>query len=100
MYDKASNLLRKSITLDPENSAEACNYLGYMWAEHNMNLEEAELIIRHALQSEPGNESFMVSLGWRDYRSAKVVPACSDLLRTGRTYDRVDPRGFEQCADH
>src|SRR5438034_8345046 len=39
LYDKAADLLRKSIALDPENSAEACNYLGYIWADHNMNLE-------------------------------------------------------------
>jgi Tetratricopeptide repeat. len=32
LYNKAADLLRKSIALDPENSAEACNYLGYMWA--------------------------------------------------------------------
>jgi tetratricopeptide (TPR) repeat protein len=31
LYEKAADLLRKSIALDPVNSAEACNYLGYMW---------------------------------------------------------------------
>src|SRR5438046_6895955 len=36
LYQKAADLLRKSIALDPANSAEACNYLGYMWADHNM----------------------------------------------------------------
>src|SRR5204862_5772800 len=28
LYEKAADLLRKSIALDPANSAEACNYLG------------------------------------------------------------------------
>src|SRR6266700_2136147 len=42
LYEKAADLLRKSIALDPANAAEAYNYLGYMWADHNMNLDEAE----------------------------------------------------------
>src|SRR5436305_5404882 len=46
LYEKAADLLRKSIELDPANAAEACNYLGYMWADHNMNLDEAEAMIR------------------------------------------------------
>src|SRR4029079_16121984 len=57
LYDKAADLLRKSIALDPDNSAETFNYLGYMWADHNMNLHEAETMIRRALQSEPNNAS-------------------------------------------
>ena len=72
LYDKAADLLRKSIALDPENSAEACNYLGYMWADHNMNLEEAELMIRRALQSEPNNASYLDSLGWVEFRKGSV----------------------------
>ena len=61
LYDKAADLLRKSIALDPDNSAETFNYLGYMWADHNMNLDEAETMIRRALQSEPNNASYLDS---------------------------------------
>src|SRR2546430_1993386 len=57
LYQKAADLLRKSIALDPANSAEACNYLGYMWADHNMNLDEAETMINRALEIEPNNAS-------------------------------------------
>ena len=88
LYDKASNLLRKSITLDPENSAEACNYLGYMLADHNMNLEEAELMIRRAFQSAPGNASYLDSLGWVDFLMGKFDQALSDLLLSSKTSAR------------
>src|SRR6184192_1331837 len=81
LYDKAADLLRKSIALDPENSAEACNYLGYIWADHNMNLEEAETMIRRALQSEPSNASYLDSLGWVEFRKGQFDQALSDLLR-------------------
>jgi len=41
----------------------ACNYLGYMWADHNMNLDEAETMINRALEMEPNNASYLDSLG-------------------------------------
>ena len=81
LYDKAADLLRKSIALDPENSAEASNYLGYMWADHNMNLDEAETMIRRALQSEPNNASYLDSLGWVEFRKGQFDRALDNLLQ-------------------
>src|SRR5881394_2362249 len=99
LYDKAADLLRKSITLDPANSAEACNYLGYMWADHNMNLDEAELMIRRALESEPNNASYLDSLGWVEFRKGKFVQALSDLQRAAKTAEHEDPVVFEHIGD-
>jgi tetratricopeptide (TPR) repeat protein len=99
LYDKAANLLRKSIALDPESSAEACNYLGYMWADHNMNLDEAELMIRRALESEPGNASYLDSLGWVEFRKGKFDQALNDLLRAAKSSEREDPVVFEHIGD-
>jgi tetratricopeptide (TPR) repeat protein len=99
LYNKAADLLRKSIALDPENSAEACNYLGYMWADHNMNLEEAETMIRRALQSEPNNASYLDSLGWVEFRKGQFDRALDDLLRASKTAQRDDPVVFEHIGD-
>ena len=99
LYNKAADLLRKSIALDPENSAEACNYLGYMWADHNMNLEEAETMIRRALQSEPNNASYLDSLGWAEFRKGQFDRALDDLLRAAKTAEREDPVVFEHIGD-
>jgi tetratricopeptide (TPR) repeat protein len=99
LYDKAADLLRKSIALDPENSAEACNYLGYMWADHNMNLDEAEAMIRRALQSEPNNASYLDSLGWVEFRKSQFDRALDDLLRAAKTAEREDPVVFEHIGD-
>src|SRR5213075_98480 len=68
LYEKAADLLRKSIALDPANSADACNYLGYIWADHNMILDEAETMIRRAIEAEPNNASYLDSLGWVEFR--------------------------------
>src|SRR6266576_592199 len=99
LYNKAADLLRKSIALDPENSAEACNYLGYMWADHNMNLEEAETMIRRALQSEPNNASYIDSIGWVEFRKGQFDRALDDLLRAAKTAEREDPVVFEHIGD-
>ncbi len=72
LYDKAADLLRKSIALDPANAAEAYNYIGFMWAEHNLHLDEAEDMIGRALQLDPNNGAYLDSLGWVYYRKGKV----------------------------
>src|SRR5256885_11792426 len=99
LYDKAADLLRKSIALDPANAAEACNYIGYMWADHNMNLDEAEAMIRRALESEPNNASYMDSLGWVEFRKGKFDQALNDLLRAAKTVEHDDPVVFEHIGD-
>ncbi len=99
LYEKAAELLRKSISLDPANSAEASNYLGYMWADHNMNLDEAETMIRRALESEPNNASYLDSLGWVEFRKGKFDQALIDLLRAAKTAERDDPVVFEHIGD-
>ena len=99
LYEKAADLLRKSIALDPANSTEACNYLGYMWADHNMNLDEAETMIRRALESEPNNASYLDSLGWVEFRKGKFDQALTDLLRAAKGAERDDPVVFEHIGD-
>ena len=99
LYEKAANLLRKSIALDPANSAEAYNYIGYMWADHNMNLDEAEAMIKRALESEPNNASYLDSLGWVEFRKGKFDQALNDLLHAAKSVERDDPVVFEHIGD-
>jgi tetratricopeptide (TPR) repeat protein len=99
LYDKAADLLRKSIALDPDNSAETFNYLGYMWADHNMNLDEAETMIRRALQAEPNNASYLDSLGWVEFRKGQFDRALNNLLQAAKTAPREDPVVFEHIGD-
>src|SRR6478735_8748787 len=99
LYDKAADLMRKSIALDPDNSAETFNYLGYMWADHNMNLDEAETMIRRALQSEPNNASYLDSLGWVEFRKGQFDRALDNLLQAAKTVQREDPVVFEHIGD-
>ena len=99
LYEKAGDLLRKSIALDPANAAEAYNYLGYMWADHNMQLDEAEDMIKHALEIDPANGSYLDSLGWVEFRKGRFEQALADLLRAAKNMDREDPIVFEHIGD-
>jgi tetratricopeptide (TPR) repeat protein len=99
LYDKAADLLRKSIALDPANAAEAYNYLGYMWADLNVHLDEAREMIERALQIEPNNGSYLDSLGWVEFRQGKFDQALADLLLAAKNLDREDPIVFEHIGD-
>jgi tetratricopeptide (TPR) repeat protein len=99
LYEKAADLLRRSIALDPTNAAEAYNYLGYMWADQNMHLDEAKEMIERALQIEPNNGSYLDSLGWVEFRQGKFDQALADLLRAVKNLDREDPIVFEHIGD-
>ena len=99
LYEKAADLLQRSIALDPANAAEAYNYLGYMWADHNMHLDEAMEMIQRALQIEPNNGSYLDSLGWVEFRQGKFDQALADLLLAAKNLDREDPIVFEHIGD-
>ncbi|MEZ4742436.1 MAG: tetratricopeptide repeat protein [Bdellovibrionota bacterium] len=72
------NSMKKVLELDPKNST-AYNYLGYLYAESNENLEEAEKLIRKALELKPGDGYYLDSLGWVYYRQGKYKEALSYL---------------------
>jgi len=62
-YPQAEKYFNKCLQLDP-NSAEAQNYLGYMWAEHDQKLDQARELIQKAVKAEPRNAAYLDSLSW------------------------------------
>jgi tetratricopeptide (TPR) repeat protein len=99
LYDKAADMFKKSIAIDPANAAEAYNYLGYMWAEHNTHLDEAAEMISRALQIDPNNGAFLDSLGWLEFRQGKFEQALTDLLRAAQNMSREDAVVYEHLGD-
>ena len=99
LYDKAADLFRKSIATDPANAADAYNYLAYMWAEHNTHLDEAEQMIKLALQTDANNGAYIDTLGWLELRQGKFDQALSDLLRAAQKLTRDDPVVLEHIGD-
>ena len=70
-FDGAERALREILERDPED-ATALNYLGYMLAERGHRLDEAVTLVQRALKLEPGNPSFLDSLGWAYYQQGKL----------------------------
>lgn len=99
LHEKAADLLRQSITLDPANAAEAYNYLAYMWAEQNTHLDEAEDAAKQALKLDPNNGAYLDSLGWIHYRKAKFGDALTELLRAEQNLQKGDAVVFEHIGD-
>jgi tetratricopeptide (TPR) repeat protein len=94
-YDKSEEQLELILKSDA-NDATANNDLGYQWADHNKNLDEAERMIRRALEldrkerttgdalvvdGDQDNASFVDSLGWVLFRRGKLAEARRELER-------------------
>jgi len=99
LYDKAAELFRKTIAMDPANAAEPYNYLGYMWAEQNSHLEEAEDAVKRALQLDPDNGAYLDSMAWVEYRQGKYDQALEHLKRALENLPREDAVVFEHLGD-
>ena len=78
-YAAAEAAFRDALAKDP-NHAPTLNYLGYMLAERGERLDEAVSLVRRALDLDPGNSSYLDSLGWAYVRQKRYGDA-EPLLR-------------------
>lgn len=83
--------LKTTISLNP-NASNAMNYLGYLYAEKDMNPEEANKLLNQAVSLEPDNPAFQDSLGWVLYRKKDFNRA---LLHLNFAASLALERGFE-----
>ncbi|MDQ2077640.1 tetratricopeptide repeat protein [Marinimicrobium sp. ABcell2] len=77
--------LRQILTYDPNNAA-ALNALGYTMADNNLNLDEAEELIRKALALMPDDPAILDSMGWVLYRQGNPKEALPYLQRAMDAY--------------
>jgi tetratricopeptide (TPR) repeat protein len=78
--DRAEVAARDALRLDP-NNARALNFLGYLMADHNRGLDEAQRLIHRALEQDPDNGAYVDSMGWVLYRLGKFDEARTQLER-------------------
>jgi tetratricopeptide (TPR) repeat protein len=83
-YPAAEAEFRKVLALNPD-SDQALNYLGFIFADRNIRLDEARDMIVKALQREPNNGAYLDSLGWVYFRQNKL-PEAEDKLREALQY--------------
>jgi len=70
--------MEKVLAMEPEN-AEALNFIGYSYADRGIKLDEAERMIKQAMELKPGNGYIIDSLGWVYYRQGKLEKAVKYL---------------------
>ena len=81
--------LRKCMNLDPTDP-DVLNFLGYLLADEDIKLNEAEKLIQRALQMDPENGFYLDSLGWVDYRQGKAKEAIEYIRRAIRAMNSDD----------
>ncbi|MCM2314842.1 MAG: tetratricopeptide repeat protein [Thermoanaerobaculia bacterium] len=69
--EKSEAAFLEILEKQPDHSA-TLNYLGYMWADRNVNLSRAETMLEKAVSMQPRNGAYVDSLGWVYFRLGKL----------------------------
>lgn len=68
--EKSEAAFLEILEKQPDHS-QTLNYLGYMWADRNVNLARAESMLEKAVSMQPRNGAYVDSLGWVYFRLGK-----------------------------
>lgn len=79
-FEDAAGQFQRVLELRADDST-AMNYLGYMWADQGVNLEQALALIERAVALQPDNGAYVDSLGWAQYRLGRFSEARESLER-------------------
>ncbi|MGZ4779770.1 MAG: tetratricopeptide repeat protein [Thermoanaerobaculia bacterium] len=93
----AEKIFLQLLQSHPDHAA-TLNYLGYMWAENNVNLDRAAEMLNRAVNQEPRNGAYIDSLGWVYYRQGKLDLAEKYLTDATRLLPR-DATVHEHLGD-
>ena len=95
---EALSHLENALELNPEN-AMINNYLGYLYADLNINIDRSLILIRKALEKEPNNGAYIDSLGWAYFKKGMYTEALAELLRAEKQLD-LDATPDSTVYDH
>ncbi|HVP47401.1 MAG TPA: tetratricopeptide repeat protein, partial [Bryobacteraceae bacterium] len=96
-YDSAEAEFRKVLDGDPDNAG-ALNYLGYMLADRNVRLDEAQKLIAKAVELDPQNGAYLDSLGWVYFRQNRLEEAAGFLQKALQKIS-TDPTVHDHLGD-
>ncbi len=95
--EAAIQWMQKILELDPDH-ADALNYIGYTWADLDINLEQALLYIQKAVALKPQNGYIRDSLGWVHYRMGEFDKARKEINEALKM-EPDDPYIYEHLGD-
>ncbi len=78
--ENASTDLEQALRLQPDNPT-VLNYLGYMWADHDKNLDQALELVARALLLRPNDGAIIDSVGWVYFKQGDHTRALKYLER-------------------
>jgi tetratricopeptide (TPR) repeat protein len=111
--DKAAEMLKGLLQRKPDNPTYN-NDLGFVWADHDMHLDEAEKMIRKALEEDRklrkadkdllpeddhDNAAYIDSLGWVLYKKKQYAEAKKQLLEAVKDKDGQHIEILDHLAD-
>jgi tetratricopeptide (TPR) repeat protein len=95
--DGALTWMRSVLEVDPDHAA-AMNFIGYLLAQRGRNYEEAERLVRRALELRPDTGSFLDSLGWIHFQRGDY-PRAVDALERAAELEPDEPVILEHLGD-
>jgi tetratricopeptide (TPR) repeat protein len=90
--DRALEKVAKALELTPRDPV-CTNFMGYVLADHNRDLDKAEAWVALALSEDPDNVAYIDSLAWVYFRQGRLQLALNEINRClrlgGREEDAV-----------
>ncbi|HEY2081160.1 MAG TPA: tetratricopeptide repeat protein [Verrucomicrobiae bacterium] len=97
-YAGAEKYFSKCLQLAPD-SAEALNYLGFMWADRGEKLDQARDFIAKALKSDPKNAAYLDSMAWVLFKLHQPKPALDYALKAIQFSEEEDATVYDHLGD-
>ncbi len=84
--DEVISTMKKVLEID-NNHIQALNYLAYTYADHNLNLDDAEKLAKHAIELQPNDGFILDTLGWIQFKVGRT----SDAIKTLEAAYKMQP---------
>ncbi len=97
-FEAAVRHFETCLRLDP-NFHPAQNYLGYMWAERGLNLEQARQLIEKAVAADPRNSAYLDSMAWVLFQLGRPEEALPWMERALEHMDEPDATLYDHFGD-
>ncbi len=105
--EKAEELFRKALDMLAENDPEGVekgfaatiyNYIGYMWLENDVKIDEAGELIKTAADLDPDSGAIADSLGWYEFKKGNYEVSLEHLLRAEQQVENPDAVIFDHIG--
>ncbi|PYS50944.1 MAG: hypothetical protein DMG13_19790 [Acidobacteria bacterium] len=94
---EAEKAFRKALELEKDDPA-VLNYLGYMFADRGIKLNEALSFTQKAVQSDPTNGAYLDSLGWAYFKLNRLDLA-EEYLKKATIFYNTDASIHDHLGD-